>query len=126
LVAYLHRGRSHFPVCPYIGVSKLTYKPCHLWITADNKKANSEQYRNRTKGTRDKHCSGWKSALLSNAVQTTVNEFVLEQVVKEYCVNEVSLGNAFDTVSATETEPEVDLDKKFALCISQWRSITRP
>jgi hypothetical protein len=52
-----------------------------LDYTAYNKKTNSGRY--RTKECPDKYYSGWKSALLSNDVRATVDEFVAEKMVKE-------------------------------------------
>jgi hypothetical protein len=45
LVSYLHRNPNPlYPAFSYIGASKLSCNPCHLWLSAYNLHANSGRY----------------------------------------------------------------------------------
>jgi hypothetical protein len=90
LISYLARNPS-FPAFSYIGVSKLSCKPCHLWISAYNEHA-SVLY--RTKGCHDKWYMGWRRPLLDEKVQAKVDDAMIEKVETEYCEQEEATGKA--------------------------------
>jgi hypothetical protein len=91
LISYLHRNPS-FPAFSYIGVSKLSCKPCHRWLSAYNQHANSGCY--YTKGSHDKWYLGWKTPLLDEETQAKVDEVLVHKVEQEYCAKEKELGKA--------------------------------
>jgi hypothetical protein len=87
LVSYLHRHRdASYPAFSYIGVSKLSCKPCHLWLSAYNLHAKAGRY--RTKGSHDKWYLGWKTPLLDANTQAKVDEALVREVEKEYTEKE--------------------------------------
>jgi hypothetical protein len=87
LVSYIHRNPDpSFPAFSYIGVSKLSCKPCHLWLSAYNQHANSGRY--YTKGCHDKWYLGWKTPLLDEKTQAKVDEALVREVEKEYTEKE--------------------------------------
>jgi hypothetical protein len=88
LVSYIHRNPdSSFPAFSYIGVSKLSCKPCHLWLSAYNLHAKSGggYY---TRGSHDKWYLGWKTPSLDANMQAKVDEALVSQVEKEYSEKE--------------------------------------
>jgi hypothetical protein len=96
LISYLHRNPS-LPAFSYIGVSKLSCKPCHLWLSAYNEHANMLY---RTKGSHDKWYMGWRRPLLDDKVQAKVDDAVIENVETEYCELEEATGKAVKRVEA--------------------------
>jgi hypothetical protein len=89
LVSYIHRHRdASYPVFSYIGVSKLSCKPCQLWLSAYNLHSNT---RYCTKGSHDKWYLGWKTPLLDANTQAKVDEALVRQVEKEYTEKEKAM-----------------------------------
>jgi hypothetical protein len=79
LISFLHRQRTTTLAVSYIGVSKLSCKPCHLWISAYNKHAGAGHY--YTKGTHDKWYAGWKRPSLDD---DTAQERVDDALIKRW------------------------------------------
>jgi nucleic acid/nucleotide deaminase of polymorphic system toxin len=66
----------------YIGVSKLSCKPCYHWISAYNEERNCPKY--HTKGCCDKWYPGWKRPLL-NGIQQQFDETFSKMVAQDFC-----------------------------------------
>jgi hypothetical protein len=109
LISYLHRNPS-VPAFSYIGVSKLSCKPCHLWLSAYNRHANSGHY--YTKGSHDKWYLGWKTPLLDEKAQAKVDKVLVAMVEEEFCAKEVEMGKARKRIrsssdSSNSSEPDL-------------------
>jgi hypothetical protein len=108
LISYLHRNPS-FPAFSYIGVSKLSCKPCHLWLSAYNRHANSGRY--YTKGCHDKWYLGWKTPLLDEKTQAKVDDVLVHMVEEEFCDKEEEMGKVKKRIrsssdSSNSSEPD--------------------
>lgn len=58
----VHRGHGRPPLFSYIGVSKLSCMPCHLWIKALSARTGRTYY---TRGTHGKWYRGWRAPNLA-------------------------------------------------------------
>ena len=84
LVAFIHNNKEHSPVFSYIGISKLSCKPCHNWIQVYNEEPNRPSY--YTKGCHDKWYPGWKSpSLIQTQTQRRVDERFVDRTQKDLC-----------------------------------------
>ena len=82
LVAYLLRHNSH-PLVSYIGTSKLSCKPCFLWLQAVNKVTDCQFH---TKGCHDKWYPGWSThALADSRFKSEIDKSFLRKVETELC-----------------------------------------
>jgi nucleic acid/nucleotide deaminase of polymorphic system toxin len=99
LVAFLHNNKEHSPTFSYIGVSKLSCKPCHNWIQAYNEQPNRPSY--YTKGCHDKWYPGWKSpSLIQTKAQRRVDERFVERTQNDLCDYLVDQGFAVARASS--------------------------
>lgn len=107
VVAYLYQY-SAFPAFSYIGVSKLSCKPCYYWIKAFNKTMNT---RFRTKGYHDKWYGGWaRPALRKPNNQAKVDAKFLSFVEGELCRYQFGAGiirKRSSWESSTSSEPMI-------------------
>lgn len=107
VVAYLYQY-SAFPAFSYIGVSKLSCKPCYYWIKAFNKTMNT---RFRTKGYHDKWYGGWaRPALRKPNNQAKVDAKFLSFVEGELCRYQFGAGiirKRSSWESSTSNEPMI-------------------
>jgi hypothetical protein len=99
LISYVHRNPS-FPAFSYIGMSKLSCKPCHLWLSAYNQHANSGRY--YTKGSHEKWCLGWKTPLLDEKTQAKVDDVLVHMVEEEFCEKEEEMGKARKRIRSSD------------------------
>lgn len=82
LVAYL-LCRGTFPSVSYIGLSKLSCKPCFLWLQAVSKYTG---YQFNTKRSHDKWYSRWSApALEGNKHKSAIDKLFLTKVESELC-----------------------------------------
>lgn len=82
LVAYLLRHHSP-PLVSYIGTSKLSCKPCFLWLQAANKVTDCQFH---TKGCHDKWYPGWSTpALADSRFKSKIDKSFLRKVETELC-----------------------------------------
>ena len=111
MVAYLHQCGSS-KVYFYIGVPKLTCKPCYNWIKAFNETAGTTFC---TKGSLDKWYKGWARLGLGKAeLQEAVDAEFLELVENELCAGQTNLKMARRlslSESSDSREPMVPKEK---------------
>ena len=82
VVAYLLRHDSPPPVS-YIGCSKLSCKPCFLWLQAVGEVTNCKF---NTKGSHDKWYPGWSTpALADYTFKSKIDDSFLQEVESELC-----------------------------------------
>ena len=111
------------PACSYIGISKLSCKPCYYWIQAYNKIAGTKFC---TKGSHDKWYKGWARPELSKAeVQNKVDASFLESVENELCMklvdsNMVRNGSASDSSDSSESHELVFNDDREELVMKKF------
>lgn len=109
IVAYLHHY-SAFPAFSYIGVSRLSCKPCYYWIKAFNKTMNT---RFRTKGCHDKWYGGWaRLGLRERKNEAKVDAKFLSFVEGELCRYQIGAGMVRErssSESSTSSEPTIPL-----------------
>lgn len=107
IVTYLHQF-SAFPAFSYIGVSKLSCKPCYYWIKAFNKTMNT---RFRIKGCHDKWYGRWARPELGKPNnQAKVDAKFLSFVEGELCRYLIGAGiirERSSSESSTSSEPMI-------------------
>lgn len=107
IVAYLHH-HSTLPAFSYIGVSRLSCKPCYYWIKAFNKTMKT---RFRTKGCHDKWYGGWARPGLGEPnhqakIDAKFLSFVEGELVR-YQIGAGMIRERSSSESSTSSEPMI-------------------
>ncbi len=93
-------------VFSYVGISKLSCKPCHNWLKAYNYVTGNKF---RTRGSHDKFYRGWAMpALVYHDNQAKVDALFLSFIEEEFCQkfcdkNIARTGRASDSSASSET-----------------------
>ena len=80
LISFLENNKNYGPVFGHIGVSKLSCKPCYLWIESLNETKKDIRY--ETRGCHNKWYKGWRMPYLD---QSNMNQIFAANVAHDFC-----------------------------------------
>lgn len=106
LVAHyeVHRGKGLTPPFSYIGVSKLSCMPCHLWLKALSERTGRNYY---TRGAHGKWYRGWRAPNIGpdpatwNAGETGGLETMMAGILRENLKEQHGVRSASDSTDAS-------------------------